>query len=36
MKQALLGLGLFVTAAAGSPVDCPPAAIDGPRSAPPQ
>jgi hypothetical protein len=36
MKQALLGPGLFVTAAAVSPVKPPPAAIDGPRSATPR
>ena len=36
MKQALLGLGLFVTAAADSPVKTPPVVIDGPRSATPR
>jgi hypothetical protein len=36
MKQALLGLGLVVTAAAVSPVSSPPVVTDGPRSATPR
>ena len=35
MKQALLGPGLVVSAAAVSPVKHPPVAIDGSRSATP-